>query len=135
MNAWIKSTAGSRTVMNAPVFLSSTLRQLTAATTLSLSLLLLCNAAAQAAPNEIFPALPAAQSAVNWKDGYFYINGQPTIIRSGSIHYARVPREQWRDRIWRLKMMAFNCVQSYVFWNASCWLFSICMEANQMGCS
>ena len=68
---------------------------------------------------EIFPPTPAAAKAVHWEDGYFYLNGQPTIIRSGSIHYARVPRELWRDRIWRLKMMGFNCVQSYVFWNAS----------------
>ena len=68
---------------------------------------------------EIFPPAAAAQSAIHWKDGYFYINGEPTIIRSGSIHYARVPRELWRDRIWRLKMMGFNAVQSYVFWNAT----------------
>jgi beta-galactosidase len=69
--------------------------------------------------DEIFPPTVAAQNAVNWKDGYFYIDGKPTIIRSGSIHYARVPRELWRDRIWRLKMMGFNAVQSYVFWNAT----------------
>ena len=56
---------------------------------------------------------------MSWKDGYFIINGKPTFISSGSIHYARVPRELWRDRIWRLKMMGFNCVQTYVFWNAS----------------
>ncbi len=68
---------------------------------------------------QIFPPLPAAEKAVHWKDGYFYLNGEATIIRSGSIHYARVPRELWRDRIWRLKMMGFNCVQSYVFWNAA----------------
>ncbi len=68
---------------------------------------------------EIFPPLPPAREAVHWENGYFEIKGQPTFIRSGSIHYARVPRELWRDRIWRLKMMGFNAVQSYVFWNAS----------------
>ena len=68
---------------------------------------------------EIFAATPAAKPSINWKDGYFYINGQPTFIASGSIHYARVPRELWRDRVWRLKMMGFNCVQSYIFWNAT----------------
>ena len=74
---------------------------------------------ASGAPGEIFPALPSAQKAVSWKDGYFYLNGQPTFISSGSIHYARVPRELWRDRIWRLQQMGFNCAQSYVFWNAT----------------
>ncbi len=69
--------------------------------------------------DQIFPPAPAAANAIHWKDGYFSINGKPTFISSGSIHYARVPRELWRDRIWRLKQMGFNCVQSYVFWNAS----------------
>jgi beta-galactosidase len=71
------------------------------------------------ANNEIFPAEPAAQKADHWENGYFVLNGQPVFINSGSIHYARVPRELWRDRIWRLKMMGFNCAQSYVFWNAT----------------
>jgi beta-galactosidase len=69
--------------------------------------------------NEIFPAVPAAQSSDHWENGYFVLNGKPVFINSGSIHYARVPRELWRDRIWRLKMMGFNCAQSYVFWNAT----------------
>ena len=69
--------------------------------------------------NDIFPPLPAAQSAEHWEKGYFVFNGKPTFVNSGSIHYARVPRELWEDRIWRLKMMGFNAAQSYVFWNAT----------------
>ena len=67
----------------------------------------------------MFPSKAAAQDAIHWDNGYFVIDGKPTFISSGSIHYARVPRELWRDRIWRLKMMGFNAVQSYVFWNAT----------------
>ena len=67
---------------------------------------------------EIYPAQPAAEKAITWKDGYFVINGKPTILTSGEMHYARIPRELWRDRIWRAKEMGFNCVQTYVFWNA-----------------
>ena len=86
------------------------------------AVLLLTHAAqatAQGSADEIFPPKATAQDAIHWKDGYFVINGKPTFISSGSIHYARVPRELWRDRIWRLKMMGFNAVQSYIFWNAS----------------
>ena len=90
--------------------------------TLFLAVLLLTQVA-RATPedgrDEIFPPKAAAQDAVHWKDGYFVINGKPAFISSGSVHYARVPRELWRDRIWRLKMMGFNAVQSYIFWNAS----------------
>jgi len=35
------------------------------------------------------------------------------------MHYARIPRELWKDRIWRSKQMGFNCMQMYVFWNAT----------------
>ena len=68
---------------------------------------------------EIFPAEPAAKSAIDWKDGYFVINGKPTFLTSGEMHYARIPRELWKDRIWRSKMMGFNTMQMYVFWNAT----------------
>ena len=85
--------------------------------------LLLFTQVARAVPDGrgsgIFPPKAAAQDAIHWDNGYFVIDGKPTFISSGSIHYARVPRELWRDRIWRLKMMGFNAVQSYVFWNAT----------------
>jgi beta-galactosidase len=71
------------------------------------------------ANGEIYPPEPAAQSAIDWKDGYFLINGKPAFITSGEMHYARIPRELWRDRIWRSKQMGFNCMQMYVFWNAT----------------
>ena len=91
--------------------------------TLFLAVVLLLTHAAQAAAqgrgSDIFPPKAAARDAVHWQDGYFVLNGKPTFISSGSIHYARVPRELWRDRLWRLKMMGFNAVQSYIFWNAS----------------
>jgi len=86
--------------------------------------LFLCSgqAASEAAPagakDEIFPATPNVRSKVDWKDGYFVIDGKPTFLTVGELHYARIPRELWRDRIWRVKQMGFNCIQLYVFWNA-----------------
>ena len=71
------------------------------------------------ANSEIFPATGAAADQITWKDGYFYIHGKPTFLTSGEMHYARIPRELWRDRIWRVKQMGFNCVQMYVFWNST----------------
>ena len=52
------------------------------------------------------------------KDGRFTFDGQPAVIISGSIHYPRVPRAYWRDRIQKAKAMGFNCIGTYVFWNA-----------------
>ena len=47
----------------------------------------------------------------------FTLNGDPIRILSGSIHYFRIPRDYWRDRIIKLRQMGFNTVQTYVAWN------------------
>lgn len=52
------------------------------------------------------------------EDGRFTFDGEPAVIISGSIHYPRVPRAYWRDRIKKAKAMGFNCIGTYVFWNA-----------------
>ena len=51
------------------------------------------------------------------KDG-FYLNGKPFRIIAGAIHYFRVPRAYWRDRLLKLKACGFNTVETYVAWNA-----------------
>ena len=47
----------------------------------------------------------------------FLLNGEPFTIVSGAIHYFRVPREYWRDRLLKLKACGFNTVETYVAWN------------------
>ncbi len=47
----------------------------------------------------------------------FYIDGQPTQIISGAIHYFRVVPEYWRDRLAKLKAMGCNTVETYIPWN------------------
>src|ERR1700721_2340632 len=51
-------------------------------------------------------------------DGRFVHNGKPIQILSGEMHYARVPRAYWRDRLRMAKAMGLNAVTTYVFWNA-----------------
>ncbi len=47
----------------------------------------------------------------------FILNGAPFQILSGEIHYPRVPKEYWRNRLQSLKAMGLNTVTTYVFWN------------------
>ena len=47
----------------------------------------------------------------------FTLDGKEIRILSGSIHYFRVPRNYWRDRIIKLRQLGFNTVQTYVAWN------------------
>ncbi len=47
----------------------------------------------------------------------FYYNEQKIRIISGTIHYFRVFKEQYRDRLLKLKACGFNAVETYVAWN------------------
>ena len=47
----------------------------------------------------------------------FLLDGQPFRLLAGAIHYFRVPREYWRDRLRKLKACGFNTVETYVAWN------------------
>ncbi|WP_026690536.1 beta-galactosidase [Alteribacter aurantiacus] len=44
------------------------------------------------------------------------IDGKPQIILSGEIHYYRLDRKDWQDRIDKLKMAGGNAVASYIPW-------------------
>ena len=48
---------------------------------------------------------------------HFELDGKRFQIVSGAIHYARVPRAYWRDRLKKAKAMGLNTVETYVFWN------------------
>uniref|UniRef100_A0A673U413 Galactosidase beta 1 like 3 n=1 Tax=Suricata suricatta TaxID=37032 RepID=A0A673U413_SURSU len=48
---------------------------------------------------------------------YFTLGGHKFLIFGGSIHYFRVPREYWRDRLLKLKACGFNTLTTYVPWN------------------
>lgn len=45
------------------------------------------------------------------------MDGKPYLVRSGEMHYARVPRAYWKDRFLRLRSLGLNTVCTYVFWN------------------
>lgn len=57
--------------------------------------------------------LPAAEFKV--EGNAFMLGGEPFQIRSGEMHYSRVPRGAWRIRM--AKAMGLNTVSTYVFWN------------------
>lgn len=47
----------------------------------------------------------------------FYLNGEPFRVVAGAMHYFRVPREYWRDRLLKIKACGCNTVETYVAWN------------------
>ena len=50
-------------------------------------------------------------------DSAFLLDGKPFQIISAELHYPRVPKEAWRDRMRQAKAMGINTIGTYVFWN------------------
>jgi beta-galactosidase len=48
----------------------------------------------------------------------FLLNGKPFRILSGELHYPRIPREYWKDRLLKARAMGLNTICTYLFWNA-----------------
>lgn len=54
---------------------------------------------------------------LTYNDTSFLMDGKPYTIVSGAMHYFRIPREYWHDRLMKLKECGFNTVETYTCWN------------------
>jgi beta-galactosidase len=52
-------------------------------------------------------------------NGQFTLDGKPFHVISGEMHYPRIPRAYWRDRLRMAKAMGLNTITTYVFWNVN----------------
>src|SRR5271170_4317858 len=64
-----------------------------------------------------YPAVFAEAHTFKAENGQFTLDGKPFQVISGEIHYARIPRAYWRDRMRWAKAMGLNTITTYVFWN------------------
>ncbi|XP_060527163.1 beta-galactosidase-1-like protein 3 [Cylas formicarius] len=60
--------------------------------------------------DEILSGLSAAQR-------HFLLNGENITLFSGTFHYFRVHRTQWRDRLRKMRAAGLNAIETYVPWN------------------
>ncbi len=58
-----------------------------------------------------------AQQRFEIKDSSFLLDGKSIQLICGEMHYPRVPKEYWQDRLKRAKAMGLNTISTYVFWN------------------
>ncbi|KAI7815105.1 beta-galactosidase [Rhyzopertha dominica] len=48
---------------------------------------------------------------------YFTLNERNITLYSGAMHYFRVPKEYWRDRLRKMRAAGLNAIETYVPWN------------------
>ncbi len=66
---------------------------------------------------QIGMAQAAAQHAFSAVNGHLVLDGKPFRVISGEMHYPRIPRAYWRDRLRMARAMGLNTITTYVFWN------------------
>ena len=59
-----------------------------------------------------------AQSSFGVGEGTFLLDGKPFVIKAAELHYPRIPRPYWDQRIKLCKALGMNAVCLYVCWNA-----------------
>ncbi len=78
-------------------------------------------AASRAAIAGLILALAAAsaagQSSFRFDGPRFLLDGKPFQIVAGELHFQRIPKEYWKDRLLKARAMGLNTVCTYVFWN------------------
>ena len=50
-------------------------------------------------------------------DKTFLLNGKPFLVKAAEIHYSRIPKEYWENRIQMCKALGMNTLCIYIFWN------------------
>jgi len=63
-------------------------------------------------------SLPAQVHSFSVAGRNFLFDGKPYQVIAGEMHYTRIPRADWRDRLRKARAMGLNTITTYVFWNA-----------------
>lgn len=51
-------------------------------------------------------------------EGTFLLNGKPFVVKAAELHYPRIPKEYWEQRIQLCKALGMNTICLYTFWNS-----------------
>ncbi|WP_442795955.1 beta-galactosidase [Pelobium manganitolerans] len=47
----------------------------------------------------------------------FLLNGEPFVVKAAEMHYPRIPKPYWEQRIRMAKALGMNTICLYIFWN------------------
>ena len=51
-------------------------------------------------------------------NGTFLLNNEPFVVKAAELHYPRIPKPYWDQRIKLCKALGMNTICLYTFWNA-----------------
>lgn len=71
--------------------------------------------------NRLVKAFPSAGADIGKFEagkGTFLLNGEPFVVKAAELHYPRIPRPYWDQRIKQCKALGMNTVCLYTFWNS-----------------
>ena len=51
-------------------------------------------------------------------DKTFLLNNKPFVVKAAEVHYPRIPREYWQQRIQMCKALGMNTLCIYISWNS-----------------
>lgn len=57
------------------------------------------------------------RNKIELKDGKFLLNEKPFFLYSGEMHYFRVPRDKWADRLRKAQETGLNTITTYIPWS------------------
>ncbi|MFI5662620.1 beta-galactosidase [Streptomyces sp. NPDC051684] len=56
------------------------------------------------------------EAAVTFRDRQLWIDGEPTVVMAGEIHYFRLKRTDWQSRLDRAKEAGLDTIATYIPW-------------------
>ncbi|EAM8910502.1 beta-galactosidase, partial [Salmonella enterica] len=59
----------------------------------------------------------SVRSELTYDQRSFIMNGERIFLNSATIHYFRMPREEWREVLMKAKLAGMNCMDTYFAWN------------------
>ena len=73
-----------------------------------MSFLTICSMAAQA-------QIP--QQSIRWDKHSLIFDGKRVVPVMGEVHYSRIPQDEWREEVRKMKQGGVTMIAAYVFWN------------------
>lgn len=59
----------------------------------------------------------SSTTGIGYDNGFVTIDGDRVFLFCGEIHYFRVPKDLWFDRLLKARRAGLNCIASYIPWN------------------